>query len=538
MGDAWGLAEGQWGIRDNKGVSIICVNNERARVVFEQIKDNFAYCVKTSVDAVQKTNNLKSHSYLHPNSARFMDWLESAHDKLEITSKVLEYLDKDDNVAIMNFHESHHNYGSVIAGYALQEKVKRILGYSPLHIQMYDGFERDICDLRDFCKEHILETSPCPSPNKLRALNRHFRTFIVGPDCVWIKAGFFPNFYSFLFDFVFFSKNICSYAPSFLYSVLVDTNLQTWNKTPVGKVDLCERKRLMKRFVHVSVREDSGVKICRDTFDVRAEQVLDAVFLLRAEDYEKIITESEQPSRKLGTVYYLLAEYEDSKLKEYLDENEHAISLRQGLSQTAYFRGEGNIDDLRGPRMCEWLQSIHDCDFFVTDSFHGLCFAIIFRKQFAVVKHPDKTESERMLSLFRCLGIPFDRYVDSLDGYKRVRANPLDYSEIEPRLEQWIVKSENYLERLLADNKPNPVRGWLESIEIGQTQMQELLQEQTNPKYILHRIGRAVKRRAKNMLKKFARKVWQLMKYARIAFVRQEKGKTIYCVLFLKVLSR
>ena len=70
----------------------------------------------------------------------------------------------------------------------------------------------------------------------------------------------------------------------------------------------------MKRFTHVSVREDSGVKICRDAFDVQAEHVLDAVFLLRAEDYEKIIAESEQPSRKLGVVHYLLAEYNFRRL--------------------------------------------------------------------------------------------------------------------------------------------------------------------------------------------------------------------------------
>ena len=283
VGDAWGLAEEQWGIRDNKGVSILCVNNERARAVFEKIKGTLACCVKTTVDAVHKTNYIKAHSYLHPNSPRFMDWLVKPHNKRELPEKILEYLDKDDNVAILNFHESHHNYGSVIAGYALQEKIKRILGYSPIHIQMYDGFERDICDLRDFCKEHILETSPCPSPDKLRALNRHFRTFIVGPDCVWLKAGFFPNFNSFLLDFVFFSKNICSYAPSFGRGSLVNINRQMWSEIPVEKTDLCERKRLMKRFAHVSVREDSGVKICKDVFDVQAVHVLDAASLSMTE---------------------------------------------------------------------------------------------------------------------------------------------------------------------------------------------------------------------------------------------------------------
>lgn len=534
VADAWGLADGEWGIHDNKGVSILCVNNERAREVFEKIKGELACCIRTSVDAVHKTNYIKFHSYLHPNSARYMDWLESPHDKCELALKIAEYLDKDDNVAIMNYHESRDNYGSVIAGYALQERIKRILGFSPLHILMYDGYQGEISDLRDFCKEHILETSPCPSPGQLRALNKHFRTFIVGPDTVWRKAGFFPNFNSFLFDFVFFSKNICSYAPSFLRPVLMDRDPATMRETPVGKADLCERKRLMKRFSHVSVREDSGVGICRDAFDVQAEHVLDAVFLLRAEDYEKIIAESEQPSKRLGVVYYLLAECVDPDLKKFLDENERALSLRKGLSQDALFRKIGNVEDMRGPRMCEWLQSIHDCDFFVTDSFHGLCFAIIFRKQFAVVRRAAYTGEERIQSLLRCLGISFDRYADSLDDYKRIRANPLDYSKIEPRLEKWIAKSENYLERVLADNKPNPVRGWLESIEIGQLQ----LREQMEPKGSPHCMGRVLRRRVKSKIKQFAGKIWCVLKSAKLASVRQESGKKVYRVLSMRVLSR
>ena len=533
VGDAWGLAEEKWEIRDNKGVSILCVNNKRARAVFEQVKDNFAFCVKTSVEAVKWVNNLIFHTYLHPNSARFMAWLESPHDTPEIASKILEYLEKDDNVAIMNFHESRHNYGSVITGYALQEKIKRILGYSPLHIQKCDGFN-DISDLRDFCKEHIQETSPCPSPEHLRGLNKHFRTFIVGPDVVWLNAGFFPNFYSFLFDFVSFSKNICSYAASFLRPVLVDMDPHTWSEIPVSKADLCERKRLMKRFAHIGVREDSGVNICRDTFDVSAEHVLDAVFLLRAEDYDKIIAESDQPSRKLGTAYYLINECADPKLREYLDEKERAVSLRQGLSQVALFRGTANLAEMHGPRMCEWLQSIRDCDFFVTDSFHGLCFAIIFRKQFAVITRATSTGGGRMRSLFKCLGVPFDRFACSLDEYKRIRNNPLDYAEIEPRLEKWITKSEHYLECILADNKPNPVRGWMESIEIGQMQ----IREQAAPKYIVRRIGQGVKRRIKNMPKSFARKIWHLMKVVGIISVRKENGKKVYRVLSIKVLSR
>jgi len=223
-------------------------------------------------------------------------------------------------------------------------------------------------------------------------------------------------------------------------------------------------------------------------------------------------------------VYYFINGSADPKLREYLDENERAVSLRQGMSQVALFRGTRNIQEIRGPRMCDWLRSIRDCDFFVTDSFHGLCFALIFRKQFAVsTRNVTSSGGERMRSLFRCLGIPDDRFAASVDDYKRIRSNPLDYAKIEPRLENWITKSENYLERILADNKQNPVRGWLESLEIGQMQ----IREQAAPKYIVSRIRRGVKKRIKKIPKSFASKVWRLLKATRIVSVQKEMGKKV-----------
>lgn len=40
---------------------------------------------------------------------------------------------------------------------------------------------------------------------------------------------------------------------------------------------------------------------------------------------------------------------------------------------------------LSGPRIEEWLAMIQNCDFFLTDSFHGACFAILFQKQFCII---------------------------------------------------------------------------------------------------------------------------------------------------------
>lgn len=533
IADAWVLAERDFNIKDNKGASIVCVNNPKAKAFFAGLREDLGFIAPTTIDAVHQANYIRFHSYLHPNSARFMEWLEKPHDKKDLPSKINEYLNKDDNVAILNYHESRDNYGSVIAGYALQEKIKGIIGYSPLHILVYDGFNGEISDLRDFTKEHILETAPCPSEGQLRGLNRHFRTFIVGPDTVWRNAGFFPRFHSFLLDFAFFSKNICSYAPSFLRPILLDRDPKTMKESPVGERELVERKRLMKRFSHISVREDSGVRICKESFDVDAEHVLDAVFLLRASDYEKIIAESELPARSGFVAYYLLADRIDGELKAFLEKNVDAVSLRPGLSQDELFRG-GDASKLHGPRMCEWLQAIHDCDFLLTDSFHGLCFALIFRKQFGVVKRAEYTGEERIQSLLRMFGISFDRYVNSLADYERVRNNPLDYGVLGPRIEEWVAKSETYLRKVLDDNKPNEVRNWLESIEIGQMQMRNA----TEPKGAPHCVARILSGNIKRGTRGVFRRAWRFAKFMRMASVENVGSVKTYRIMGVKIFSR
>ena len=127
---------------------------------------------------------------------------------------------------------------------------------------------------------------------------------------------------------------------------------------------------------------------------------------------------------------------------------------------------DGSQREISGVPVRDWLREIRDCDHFVTDSFHGVCFAIIFRRQFVVLQPSKVAGTERVDSLFRMLGIPHDRYAYTPEDYERILATPLDYSKIEPRLNEWIAKSEDYLKRVLADNKPNRMRDWLESVEM------------------------------------------------------------------------
>ena len=47
---------------------------------------------------------------------------------------------------------------------------------------------------------------------------------------------------------------------------------------------------LIRRFDAVSVREESGVRICRDEFGVRAEHHVDPTMLLTAEQYRELVS--------------------------------------------------------------------------------------------------------------------------------------------------------------------------------------------------------------------------------------------------------
>ena len=93
----------------------------------------------------------------------------------------------------------------------------------------------------------------------------------------------------------------------------------------------------------------------------------------------------------------------------------------------------------------EWLFRVKNCKFFVTDSFHGSCFAIIFNKPFVCVNTNTRT-STRMLSLFDMLGIK-GRYFSAFDDVNmhNLLAKETDYQKVNKFLEEMRKKSEEFL---------------------------------------------------------------------------------------------
>lgn len=470
LGDLWSVAEAYLGWVDNQGVNAVIVNTEKARGLLALIRGSFLKLEKVPIPEVTRTNNLQTHSYPHPNYWRFFAALYLKREDNNIHSLINEYLKKDDGICVLNFNDSHSNYGSVLTAYALKEKVRSLIGYSPVHVHLWrtSGGEPAVGDIIDFSRENIPATERIYSKRPLEKLNQFFRTFIVGPDTVWRDCSYTADFHWFLFNFVHFSKNICSYAASFGFPYLANTGLRdTTQKTP-SESEIVARKRLMKRFSHISVREDSGVKLCKEFFDVEAEHVLDSVFLLNESNYTELIGKPREDSG-LVVRYILSPACSSPELRKAIENTPNSISLREGTGDYVdrlVPDKDGKLPTVGGVTVRDWLRNIRDCKWFVSDSFHGICFAIIFRKQFVALKPSVFAGTERVDSLFRMLGIPHDRYAYTPEDYERILATPLDYSKIEPRLNEWIARSEEYLKCVLADNKPNRMRDWLESVEM------------------------------------------------------------------------
>src|SRR5690606_1476899 len=80
----------------------------------------------------------------------------------------------------------------------------------------------------------------------------------------------------------------------------------------------------------------------------------------------------------------------------------------------------------------EWLSAIRDADYIVTDSFHGMVFSIIFRKNFIAIGNARRGMT-RFSSLAALLGLESRIVTDIMQVGEQVGAD-IDYREISQKI--------------------------------------------------------------------------------------------------------
>ncbi len=263
-----------------------------------------------------------------------------------------------------------------------------------------------------------------------KATRRHgLEAVIVGSDQVWrfeYHADAAPM--TFMLDFIdpVHVRGI-SYAASFGHS--------SWTYP-----DLTKRTReLLGRFHAVSVRETSGAAICHDTLGrTDAVVTLDPTLLVDPAFYDEATARSPV--------------YTGRKIVSYvLDQNEDKQDVaRQIAALIGDNVGEFSLLKTGGAKLDipQWLRAIRDAEFVITDSFHGMVFCILFRKNFVVIPNLDRGV-DRFTTLLGDLGL-LDRLLTNQDDLAAIVSTPVDYAEPYNRLIQRRQQSADFLLSALA----------------------------------------------------------------------------------------
>ncbi len=407
--------------KDNKGISIVKISSKKAEKIFNEIKPNCNY----------KEANV-THDGFGPwitpvwtNRKYFFENL----DKEPIEELYKNCSDTKYNVGIVNMMITN-NAGGVLTYYALYKLIEK-LGYNPIII-FSKLVTNNLFDNSLGCKvalRYCNVGNSSISDAEFYKYNKYCDTFIVGADVVFQMSH--PYIYYHLMNFVLNCKKKIAFSSSFV----------SYFQDYIKNIDIRKKsimKYYFKKFDKISVREDDGIKILKEVYNIQAEHILDPIFML--DNYDELLNNSNV--KKEGdyiAVYYSVF---DDKIKEITNYLSKKLNMKVEMipALNGYFNNnpQYTIED--------WLYKVKNCKYFITNTFHGFCFGLYFNKNIIVSTCQGPA---RLLSLMRMFNLE-DRVVENIEEIDdRNLLEEMDYTEINKKLKIEKERAINWLKEAL-----------------------------------------------------------------------------------------
>ncbi|MCX4339835.1 MAG: polysaccharide pyruvyl transferase family protein [Lachnospiraceae bacterium] len=445
IGDFWRVEEYDPCLNDGKGTSVVLVNNERGGKVLNQIKGNLYDMQETPIEAA-RFNRFSEKFEAHPQKERFK-LLYPGHS---FSDAVMQCRHSLYDIGLVGIY-AVDNYGGELTQYALYQTLSD-LGYSVLMIaQPLDSI------IKPSPKgAHLFERDPYAQWDKsryfaniaeMKFLNQQCGVFVTGSDQMFNNTLF--NEFNKYMTQNFVMDNHCkiAYAASFGHDKIWGTEQERASES-----------FFMRKFDYFSVRETSAVKICKQEFGVDAVQVLDPVFLCPQERFEDLIAigNSEIPDKPYLFAYILDPDKEkEGVLRNYSDMSRLTIKA----IADKYFYSEEDIDGMwdietvTAVSIESWIAHIAKSEFVITDSFHGMCLAILNHRQFIVIVNKLRGET-RFVSLLHLLGLEQRMVYSGVELAEKFNHLPLiDYEKVDRILERERKKSLQWLCNAIEEGK-------------------------------------------------------------------------------------
>ena len=415
LGDFWKIETHDPSWNDGKGTSMVWINNDKGRDFLEKIVPMLSRIEKVPMSWVREGQ--ANGKACHKNREYYRLLVEKSGFN-QAVSLALE--DKFDIGFVCV--QSYHNFGSALTNYAMYN-VLCDLGYTVKIItQPLSSVNKPTVPSNFESRAYPGYASAKYYPNieSMKELNKHCDTFLVGSDQLFnyeiykLIDGFIK------LDWVEDSHKKLSYAASFGQDKLL------------GPLE--ERERLsasLKKFDMFSVREKSGIDLCRQ-LGKNATHVLDPVFLCNVKHYKRLGDKATQladrPSQYVFN--YIL---DPSASKEKIIYNYEFLFGLPSVSVSDRWRDKSNVESLWNKNTIigltneQWVSCFEKADLIITDSYHGMCFAIIFNKPFVAIINKNRGAA-RFYSLSKLLNLA--KYHIQVDELEIIDCSKLDYSEI------------------------------------------------------------------------------------------------------------
>lgn len=293
----------------------------------------------------------------------------------------------------------------------------------------YEDIKKRMRDIKPFIETHIYQRIVL----KLSEIEEsEFDILVFGSDQVWRPAYFVPSYSKIVDAFGAFANKWKIRRLSYAASFGLD-NLSEFRKRDIKKIE-----RELHQFSGISVREATGVELCKNYFHVDAVHVLDPTMLISKESYLKI-AENVSPDTNGKVLEYILDP--DVEKKRIIEE------FSQKLKCPVYSVSPNYGSGIPQVSVEEWLAGFRDAKMIITDSFHACVFSIIFGKPFIVMANPGRGISriESLLAMFNLHHhlVTSMEQIKSIDTYK-IASSVYDF------LAEWQSKSIKFLTSALS----------------------------------------------------------------------------------------
>ena len=263
---------------------------------------------------------------------------------------------------------------------------------------------------------------------------------IVGSDSVWAPTATGTFLRAYFLSFLSTTIKRAAYAASFG---------QTDWEYNLPNDDLLEAlNTYLKNFSAIGVREEYGVKPLKNMTEAPVEAVLEPSLIVEEEFFKHMLPET--PKTQAAEIAYHKI-LKDNQFSDKLS----LIENHLGLSSENIYTYEkktahGEIKYFYNP-MDEWLYKINHCKIVITDSFHVLCMAIIFEKEFLFL--PSDADPNRLnrpsKNLLTKLGLLDRICYTTEDIVPNLKNGRIDFLLVKKRLDRERNLSINFLKRLL-----------------------------------------------------------------------------------------